>query len=142
MAQTTLTHSGSSVETSLDSIVIVDNFQSIRGGFSLDVTGFAPLLIHAGHPIIEETATGALKPMPVASETAFAALPAGHTYAGVAINTVLTDKAMIGIMVRGTVNHVAFTAGATATTPYYYAYTTILTAIRAALPLIDFRGDR
>ncbi len=108
----------------------------------MDVTGFAPTIIHAGHPIIEETATGALKPMPVASATAFAALPGGHTYAGVAINTVLTDKAMIGIMVRGTVNHVAFTAASVAATPYYYAYTTILTAIRAALSLIDFRGDR
>lgn len=30
------------VETSNDSIVIVDNFQSIRGGRTLDVSGFAP----------------------------------------------------------------------------------------------------
>lgn len=142
MAQVNLAHDAISIETSIDSIVIVDNFQSIRGGFSLDITGFTPPVIHAGHPIIEETATGALKPMPVASATAFGALPAGHSYAGVAINSVLTDKAMVGVMVRGTINHAAFTAAAAAAKPNYYSYATILTAIKAALPLIDFRGDR
>ena len=52
------------VVTGNDSIVIVDNFQSIRGGRSLDTTGFSPKVINAGHVIIKETSTGAHKPMP------------------------------------------------------------------------------
>lgn len=136
MALTNLANATSTVDTSRDGIVIVDNFQSIRGGRSLDVTGFTPEVIHAGHPVIKETATGERKPMPV-SGAAFAALPAGHTYDGVAINTVLTARPMVGIMVRGTVNHTAFSQAG----EFYYDYASILTAIKAALPLIDFRAD-
>lgn len=141
MAIANLANASTSVDTSLDSIVIVDNFQSIRGGFTLETTGFTPTVIHAGHPVIEETSTGQLKPMPV-SGAAFAALPTGHTYAGVMINSVLTDKPFAGVMLRGTINHVAFTAGATASKPNYYSYASILTAIKAALPNIIFLGDR
>lgn len=141
MATADLRHSTIMIDTSNDSIVIVDNFQSIRGGFTLDVTGFTPLIIYAGHPVIEETSSGNLKPMPI-SGSSFAALPAGHTYAGVVINTTFTDKPMKGIMIRGTVNHVAFTAAATAGQAGYYSYASILTGIKAALFLIDFRGDR
>ena len=47
------------VVTGNDSIVIVDNFQSIRGGRALDTTGFSPKVINAGHVIIKETSTGA-----------------------------------------------------------------------------------
>ena len=36
------------VFTGNDNIVIIDNFQSIRGGRTLDVTGFAPEIINAG----------------------------------------------------------------------------------------------
>lgn len=222
MAQANLAHAGFSIDTSNDSIVIVDNFQSIRGGYTLNTLGYFEPVIYAGHPIIEETSTGYLKPMPatygtssaiatfgtvvpgsgytngtytnvplvggsgkgalativVASNVistvtktvggagyaagdtiyfnpttvggtgsggsvpvatvasaagAFGTLPSGHTYAGVLINTVEAIRPMAGIMVRGTVNHIAFSPA---------AYSTILTAIKAALPLIDFRGDR
>lgn len=136
MAYVNLADAATGVDTSRDSIVIVDNFQSIRGGKSLDVTGFDPAIIHAGHPIIRETATGEYKPMPVAG-AAFAALPAGHTYAGVLINTVTKAKPFAGIMVRGTVNHTAFSQAG----EFYYDYATILAAMKAALILIDFRGD-
>lgn len=54
----------STVDTSNDSIVIVDNDRSIRGGKTLDVSDFVPDTIPAGHPIIKETATGDYKPMP------------------------------------------------------------------------------
>ena len=115
-----------------DSIVIVDNFQSIRGGRSLDVTGFAPTVIKAGHVIIKETASGEYKPMPVNSgATAYAALPADHEYAGILIASILTAKPFAGIMVRGTVNPAAapFPMGS------------ILDDVKEALPLIDFRED-
>ena len=87
-----------------DNIVIVNNFESIRGGRSLDVTGFEKPVIHAGHPIIRETATGDYKPLPLnATGDGFGALPAGHTYGGILIASIPREKAFAGIMVRGTV---------------------------------------
>ncbi|MDM8174780.1 hypothetical protein QT327_10495 [Olivibacter sp. 47] len=115
-----------------DSIVIVDNFQSIRGGRSLDVTGYTPEVLKAGHVIIKEDATNEYKPMPLnAGGTAYAALPSGHSYAGILIATILTKKPFAGIMVRGTVNPAAAP----------FPMTSIMTAVKAALPLIDFRED-
>lgn len=47
------------------SVVIVDNFQSIRGGRTLNVTGYdATSILYPGHVIIKETSTGEYKPMP------------------------------------------------------------------------------
>lgn len=216
-----LTNVGESIITGNDSIVIVDNFQSIRGGRTLDVTGFAPKVIRAGHVIIRETATKVYKPLgateelvagvatvgaitagtgytngvyenvpltggtgtgmlatvtvagtvvtvvavtaggsgytvadvlsvpaafaggtmttaasvPVATIAttagAYAALPASHTYAGINIASILTTKPFAGIMVRGTVNHLAAP----------FDMTSILAAVKTALPLIDFRSD-
>jgi hypothetical protein len=62
---------------------------------------------------------------------AYGALPASHTYAGILINTILTAKPFAGIMVRGTVNPAAAP----------YSMTSILAAVKTALPLIDFRED-
>ena len=115
-----------------DNVVIVDNFQSIRGGRTLDVTGFTPAVINAGHLIIKETATGELKPMPlIVGATAYAALPAGHTYEGVLIASIVAKKPFAGILVRGTVNYKAAP----------FSMTSILAAVKTALPLIDFRAD-
>ena len=130
MASANLINSGKSLTTDNESIVIVDNFQSIRGGRTLDVTGFTPEVIPAGHIVIEETSTGEYKPMPVSAD-AYGALPVGHTYAGVVVANALTAKPMVGIMVRGTVNPAASA----------YTISSILTAVKAALPLIDFRED-
>lgn len=220
MATPKLSNTGENIITGNDSIVIVDNFQSIRGGRSLDTTGFKPEVIQAGHVIIKETATGEYKPMPateasvgnlatlgtvtagtgytngtyenvpltggtgsgalatvvvastvvstvtitnagkdytvgdvlsaaaatmggtgsgfsvpVATLTTTAAtygsLPSGHTYAGINIASILTAKPFAGILVRGTVNPEAAP----------FSMTSILSAIKSALPLIDFRGD-
>lgn len=218
--QVALNNQSLNIINGFDSIVIVDNFQSIRGGRSLDTTNFLPPVIKAGHVIIKETATTEYKPMPASldavsgvatygtvvagtgyvngtyenvpmsggtgtgalatvvvastvvstvtmtyggngytagdsltanntyiggtgsgfsvpvatvADTAgtYAALPSGHTYAGINIASILTAKPLAGIMVRGTVNYAAAP----------YSMTSILTAIRAALPLIDFRTD-
>ncbi len=119
------------IDTSRDTVIIVDNFQSVRGGRALDVTGYTPKVIYAGHVIIKDTATGNIyKPMPVNSgATAYAALPAGYEYAHILINSILTAKPAAGLLVRGTVNHKAC----------YIEPTT--EAMEALKPLIDFRAD-
>lgn len=220
MPTANLNNTGEEMVTGNDSIVIVDNMQSIRGGRTLDVTGFAPETIKGGHMIIKETSTGNLKPMPATDATtanvatvgavtagsgytngvyenvplsggtgtgvlatvtvagtvvtvvaitkggqdytvadvlsvpaayaggtgtgasvpvatlantaaAYGALPASHTYHGVNIATILTKKPFAGVLVRGTVNPAAAP----------YSMTSILSAVRTALPLIDFRED-
>lgn len=125
-----LSNTGDNFDTSNDSIVIVNNLETIPGGKTLDVTGFAPDVIPAGHLVIEETATGILKPMPV-SGTAYGSLPANHAYKGVVISSVLKTKPFVGIMIRGYVNRNASK----------YAIASVLTAVRAALPLILFSKD-
>jgi hypothetical protein len=218
MATANLNNTGVQYSDANDSIVIVDNMQSIRGGRTLDVTGFTPAVIKAGHVIIQQTSNGEYKPMPVTisgaitslgpitagsgytnngtytgvaltggsgtgaqativvagnavtsvtitnagtgykdgealsaaaanigtsgtgfsvgvsgvdgASVAYAALPAGHTYEGILIGTILTAKPFAGILVRGTVNPAAAP----------YSMTSILTAVKAALPRIDFRS--
>lgn len=115
------------MDTGKESIVIIDNFQSIRGGKTLDVTGLAADVIEAGHVIIKDTVSGDYKPMPV-SDAAYAALPASHEYAGILIASVLKAKPFAAIMVRGTVNQAA--------APY-----SITADIKTALPLIYFTQD-
>lgn len=112
------------------SIVVRDNQRSIPGGKSLDVTGFTPTVVQEGHVIIRETATGEFKPMPV-SGAAYAALPAGHTYAGILVASILTAKPFAGISYECTVNRIA--------SPYPTA--PIEAAIKAALPNIHFLED-
>jgi hypothetical protein len=62
----------------------------------------------------------------------YASLPADHTYAGILIASIPTSKPLAGIMVRGTVNENA--------TPF--PMTAILSAVKAALPLIVFTSDK
>ena len=116
--------------TGNDNVVIVDNFQSIRGGRTLDTTGYTKPVINAGHVIIKETASGEYKPMPTSGDS-YSALPEGHEYAGILIASILTSKPLAGIMVRGTVNPAAAP----------FKMDTILSAVKAALVLIDFRED-
>jgi hypothetical protein len=131
MATANLSNGSSNINTQNDSIIIVDNFQSIRGGRTLAVAAFTPDVIPAGHVIIQETATGDYKPMPVVGN-AYDALPAGHTYAGINISSIPKTKPFAGILVRGTVNPV----------PMVYPIAPILAAVKAALGSgVDFRQD-
>ena len=61
----------------------------------------------------------------------YASLPDGASYAGVLIASIPVNKPFAGIMVRGTVNVNA--------TPF--PMTAILSAVKAALPLIVFTSD-
>lgn len=120
------------VDNSLDSIVIIENIVSIRGGKSLDVTGFAPDVLKAGHVIIKETATGNYKPMPLnAGATAYATLPEDHTYAGILNATILKKLPFAGILTWGVVNEVA--------SPF--PITTIKAAFLTAVSKVEFRSD-
>ena len=119
--------------TGNDNIVIVNVFETIRGGRTLDVTGFPKENIHAGHVIIREDGTDNYKPMPLDAEgEEYSTLPESHSYAGILIASIPTNRAFAGIMVRGTVNHKA--------APFDMA--TILGAVKSALPLINFTEDK
>lgn len=105
------------VSTEFDSIVIVENFETIPGGKTLDVSGYTPTgQINAGHLIIEETSTKVLKPLNVTAGD-YVALPGGHTYKGILVSSILKAKPFASIMVRGTVNEAAFVNGGGFTTP-------------------------
>lgn len=132
MATVNLVNDPESVVTGNDNIVIVKVIDTIRGGRSLDVTGYTPSVIPAGHVIIRETATDEYKPMPVNSgNTAYGTLPADHVYAGVLIASIPTDRPFAGIMIRGVVNPAASTL----------PLTTIQSAVSTALPHIIFQAD-
>lgn len=91
---------------SRDSIVIIDNFQSIRGGASLDATGFPADAIEAGHVIIQETSSKNYKPMPVVGSGAiasFGALTAGSGYTNDGTYTGVSLTGGTGTGAKGTV---------------------------------------
>ena len=127
------------INTSADTIVIVELIEDIPGGRTLDTAGFtvagaAPEVIKGGHVIIEETATKVHKPLSTnAAGDAYAALPAGHKYKGVLFGTILTADPRASIMVRGRVNTEAATNAQGL--PAYPA------AAVTALPLINFAND-
>ena len=58
MATANLSKNNGTVNTTNDSVVIVQNLDGLPGGRTLDVTGFPDSEISAGHVIIKETATG------------------------------------------------------------------------------------
>ena len=55
------------VITGNDNIVIVNYFDGIRGGRSLDLTGYTEKFVKAGHILIE-TSDGKIQPLPVSEE--------------------------------------------------------------------------
>lgn len=138
MATTNLSNTPVTIQDGKDGLVVVNNYTSKRGGASLDVTGFAPLNIRAGHVIIKD-ASGNFKPMPVTgtgASTAYGTLPSNHTYAGHAVNTVLTAKAMVGIMYHGEINDLVIDAA-----NGIYDIASIKTALKTALPQMMYTGD-
>lgn len=99
MATANLT-SSSSVDTTNDSVVIVENLEGIPGGRTLDVTGFADDEISAGHVIIRsDNAPKDYKPLPVSGT-----LPANHTYKGYLVGSLKKSNPQAAIMYAGTVN--------------------------------------
>ena len=116
----------------MDSIVIRQFIAGIKNGKVLDVTGFAPDAIKAGHVVIYDTVNDVYKPMPLNDGgTAYGSLPANHEYAGVLVGTILKKHPVAGIMYAGEVNDVA--------SPY--SVDSIKSAMKTALPQLVFKHD-
>ena len=111
-----------------DSIVIQKYISGIKGGRTLDVTGFAESVIKAGHVIIVKN--GVYAPMPVSGD-AYAALPEGAAYAGVLYRSIPAAKPAASIMINGEVNSEAVP----------YAMDSILAAFKTACPHVVFIKD-
>ncbi len=99
MTQVDLVKQRETISTDNDNIIIVDCFESVRGGRTLDVSGFPNKVIVAGHPIVKEG--DEYKPMAVDGSN-------GGKAVGVLVSSVSVEKPMAAIMVRGTVNTEAF----------------------------------
>ena len=128
-----LAYPSKEVVTENDNIVIKKHIDGYEGGRTLDMTGYGLSVIKAGHVVIVDAATKKkFKPMPlVSTNDAYAALPTGSQYAGIVVATKNADRPFVGIMTQGTVNPAAAP----------FKYDSILTALKTALPLIEFRED-
>lgn len=130
-----------------DSLVVREYYTSTDGGVSLDTTGFTKPYIRSGHIIIRKTAAEAdgtylFKPMPLnAGGTAYAALPADHQYYGFLIQSLPTSKPFAGVTQHAKINPLVG-KNATAQAAGVYDMTSLLTALKAALPHVIFQGDK
>lgn len=113
-----------------DPIVIRKYIAGYQQGKVLDVTGFTGEYIRKGHVIIKNKTTEVFKPMPVSGE-AYASLPEGHEYVGVACSTKSVKEPFVAIMYSGEVNDVA--------SPY--SVDAIKDALKEALPTLVFIHD-
>ena len=127
-----LTYPSKEVVTETDNIVIKKYIDGYEGGRTLDMTGYGLSVIKAGHVVIVDTVTKKFKPMPlVETNDAYDSLPSGHKYAGIVVATKIADRPFVGILTNGTVNPAAAP----------FKYDSILTALKTALPQIEFRED-
>ena len=90
-------------DTTMDVVIIKKVVHDIPGGKTLDVTGITEAVLKSGRVIIEETATKKLKPLKIVSG-AYEALPVNHTYKGILISTIKTNRAFASVMLAGDVN--------------------------------------
>ena len=116
----------------LDSIVIRNYIAGIKGGATLNMEGFPHKTVRAGHVAIYDTINKEYKPMPLNAEgMAYSSLPTNHRYAGVLVNSALTEEPIVGIMYAGEVNDLA--------SPY--PVDDIKSAMAEALPQLVFMHD-
>ena len=110
-----------------DSKVIIRNLAAIPGGVTLDMTGWTPDYVRAGHIIKHNTSTGVYSPLGItgSENDTYASLEANEEYAGVLITSVLKSKPFAPVMVIGAVNAAA--------SPY-----AVTSTIKSGLPRIEF----
>lgn len=129
MATINLNRDEIGVDSSLDCIVIIKALADIPGGRALDVTGFTPTVIKAGHIIICSN-EGVFKPMPVNSgNSGYKTLPESHKIVGVLKASIPTTDARAAIVTMGQINAAA--------SPY-----PISQEIKTALPNIQFLYEK
>tara|TARA_R110002020_G_scaffold318905_7_gene534543 strand:- start:3269 stop:3634 length:366 start_codon:yes stop_codon:yes gene_type:complete len=107
MATKDLINARIKVDSSKDNVIIDKVIETIRGGRTLDITGFPDKVIQAGHVIILED--GEFKPQPVDGSKATLAV-------GVLTVSILAEDQLASIMTRGTVNEVPLKYPITAAT--------------------------
>lgn len=122
-----LTEERKTVDFGMDAVVCPLFISGIRGGRSLDLTGFTGTELRAGHVIVKDTQKGVYKPMPVTG-SAYGTLPENHEYVGILYKSIPVAAPMASIMTNGEVNSKAAP----------YPMTTILEAFKAACPNITF----
>lgn len=123
--------SGKEITTEKDGVVIPLIIDTKVGGATVDTTGYTRDMITAGHLVLVN-GEGEYKLMPVNEETkAYGSKPSGYSYAGVVVATTRTKEPFVGILTRGRVNYKAAD----------YKMDSILSAVKSALPLIEFRAD-
>lgn len=128
-----------------ESIVVRDYYTSTDGGVTLDTTGFTKPDIRTGHVIIRvadaaNAGQWIYKPMPVTGN-AYAALPANHEYYGHAVQSVPTAKPFVGVTYHAKINQLVGKSSA-AQAAGIYDLTSILTALKAALTHVIYKGDK
>ena len=94
------TVAGDEYAQGIDGTAIKHYVHGIESGVVLDATGYADKYIYEGHGVIQETATGEYKPLPISGT-----LPAGHTLVGVVRSTTRTSHPATGVMTHGTINN-------------------------------------
>jgi len=95
MAVVSLTNERETLGTGLDSVVIVENLESLRGGRSLDASSHPFDHIYAGHVIIRDAA-GNYKPMPVVVSGKIKTLGALTAGSGYSADGTYTNVALTG----------------------------------------------
>ena len=115
------------VDDGNDSKVIIRNLAAIPGGVTLDMTGWTPDNVRAGHIIKRNTSTGVYSPLGItgSQNDTYASLEANEEYAGVLVTSVLKSKPFAPVMTIGEVNAAA--------SPY-----PVTSTIKAGLPRIEF----
>lgn len=118
---------------SRDAVIVPCALELIPSGVTLDTTGYSRENISAGHLVIRETSSGLYKPMPLSGDgLSYAPLPEGHTYVGVVVATKSAKTPLVGVVVRGTVDTVAFGEMAK------IDMASVIDAVREKLTLIRF----
>lgn len=120
------------IDTEVDSVVIRRKIATKTGGATLNVNPaeYDEKNIPAGHLVIYNSSTGVYKPLGVLNG-ALQSIPNGYTYYGVVISTTPVSKPFAGVLINGVVNYKAMK----------YDITSILSAVKSALPHIQFIED-
>jgi hypothetical protein len=106
MAREDLVNAVITAETNLDTVIIEKVIETVRGGRTLDVTGFADTVIQAGHVVFQNPDTKEFVPQPVDGSIPATATPDDYIVVGVLTGSILASEPSAAIMTRGTVNEV------------------------------------